>query len=137
MDECEIQARLVLAVSGMHGSAAPDAVDELAIRTTLAKETADPRSRVHGQDPASLSRPAHGRERPRTAARPHAPTRAVRRPVRRLLTGLTTTPTPGRTPPPGRTQRGRRPRTGSAWSGCSRIRTASTWARCGPGFRAC
>ncbi|MFE9635642.1 molybdopterin oxidoreductase family protein [Streptomyces sp. NPDC006463] len=55
MDECEIQARLVLAVSGMHGSAAPDAVDELAIRAALAKETADPRSRVYGQDPASLA----------------------------------------------------------------------------------
>ncbi|MGW0749606.1 molybdopterin oxidoreductase family protein [Streptomyces sp. NPDC002587] len=55
MDECEIQARLVLAVSGMHGSATPDAVDELAIRTTLAKETADPCSPVHGQDPADLA----------------------------------------------------------------------------------
>ncbi|MEU9302747.1 molybdopterin oxidoreductase family protein [Streptomyces sp. NPDC048269] len=64
MDECEIQARLVLAVSGMHGSAAPDAIDELAIRTTLAKETADPRSRLHGQDPAVLTGLLTGRSGP-------------------------------------------------------------------------
>ncbi|MGW6689481.1 molybdopterin oxidoreductase family protein [Streptomyces sp. NPDC054961] len=54
MDECEIHARLVLAVSGMHG-AEPAAVDDLAIRTTLARETADPYSPLHGQDPARLA----------------------------------------------------------------------------------
>ncbi|MGW6705251.1 molybdopterin oxidoreductase family protein [Streptomyces sp. NPDC054956] len=54
MDECEIHARLVLAVSGMHG-AEPAAVDDLAIRTTLARESADPRSPLHGQDPARLA----------------------------------------------------------------------------------
>ncbi|MGW7100790.1 molybdopterin-dependent oxidoreductase [Streptomyces sp. NPDC054838] len=55
LDECEIHARLVLAVSGMHGSAAPSAVDELAIQATLAKETADPHSPLHGEDPARLA----------------------------------------------------------------------------------
>ncbi|WP_329387437.1 molybdopterin oxidoreductase family protein [Streptomyces sp. NBC_01351] len=55
IDECEIHARLVLAVSGMHGAAGPDAVDELAIQSTLAKETADPHSPLHGQDPARLA----------------------------------------------------------------------------------
>nr|WSX52647.1 molybdopterin oxidoreductase family protein [Streptomyces sp. NBC_00974] len=54
MDECEIHARLVLAVSGMHG-AEPVAVDDLAIRTGLARETADPYSPLHGQDPARLA----------------------------------------------------------------------------------
>ncbi|MFK0048271.1 molybdopterin oxidoreductase family protein [Streptomyces sp. NPDC090741] len=55
LDECEIHARLVLAVSGMHGSAAPSSVDEMVIRGTLAKETADPSSPLHGQDPARLA----------------------------------------------------------------------------------
>ncbi|MCX4777381.1 molybdopterin oxidoreductase family protein [Streptomyces sp. NBC_01264] len=54
MDECEIQARLVLAVSGMHGTA-PVAVDDLAIGTTLARECADPDSPLRGQDPARLA----------------------------------------------------------------------------------
>ncbi|MFB6613743.1 molybdopterin oxidoreductase family protein [Streptomyces sp. NPDC085524] len=54
-DECEIHARLVLAVSGMHGAAGPEAVDELAVQSALAKETADPRSPLHGQDPARLA----------------------------------------------------------------------------------
>lgn len=54
MDECEIHARLVLAVSGMHGTE-PAAVDDLAIQTTLARETADPHSPLHGQDPARLA----------------------------------------------------------------------------------
>ncbi|MFZ3469307.1 molybdopterin oxidoreductase family protein [Streptomyces sp. 4.24] len=54
MDECEIHARLVLAVSGMHG-ADPAAVDDLAIQATLARESADPRSPLHGQDPARLA----------------------------------------------------------------------------------
>ncbi|MYT39908.1 molybdopterin-dependent oxidoreductase [Streptomyces sp. SID8356] len=41
MDESEIHARLVLAVSGMHG-APPSAVDDLAISTTLGKAGAPP-----------------------------------------------------------------------------------------------
>ncbi|MFF3018785.1 molybdopterin-dependent oxidoreductase [Streptomyces sp. NPDC057939] len=55
LDECEIHARLVLAVSGMHGAAEPSAVDELAIRTTLAKETSDRHSPLHGADPEHLA----------------------------------------------------------------------------------
>ncbi|WP_405596247.1 molybdopterin oxidoreductase family protein [Streptomyces sp. NBC_01410] len=39
MGECEIQARLVLAVGGMHG-AEPGAVDDMVIENTLAKEGA-------------------------------------------------------------------------------------------------
>lgn len=54
MDECEIHARLVLAVSGMHGTD-PGAVDELAIGATLARECADPDSPLRGQDPARLA----------------------------------------------------------------------------------
>ncbi|MFD3699312.1 molybdopterin-dependent oxidoreductase [Streptomyces sp. NPDC058646] len=54
-DECEIHARLVLAVSGMHGSAGPEAVDELAVKAALARETADPDSPLHGRDPAQLA----------------------------------------------------------------------------------
>jgi anaerobic selenocysteine-containing dehydrogenase len=54
LDESEILARLVLAVSGMHGAPA-SAVDDLAIGQTLAKATTDPRSPVHGQDPAALA----------------------------------------------------------------------------------
>ncbi|MFF2198431.1 molybdopterin-dependent oxidoreductase [Streptomyces sp. NPDC058157] len=54
LDECEILARLVLAVSGAHGSAEPSAVDETAIRAALAKETADRNSPLHGTDPARL-----------------------------------------------------------------------------------
>lgn len=53
-DECEIHARLVLAVSGMHG-ADPAAVDDLAIQSALARESADPTSPLHGQDPARLA----------------------------------------------------------------------------------
>ncbi|MEU3722678.1 molybdopterin oxidoreductase family protein [Streptomyces sp. NPDC031705] len=55
LDECEIHARLVLAVSGMHGSAEPSAVDDMAIQAVLAKETADRRSPLHGADPARLA----------------------------------------------------------------------------------
>ncbi|MFD9303616.1 molybdopterin oxidoreductase family protein [Streptomyces sp. NPDC060048] len=65
MDECEIHARLVLAVSGMHG-AGPEAVDDLAIQATLARETADPLSPLHGEDPVALAgrlAGAHGPER--------------------------------------------------------------------------
>ncbi|MGW5343183.1 molybdopterin-dependent oxidoreductase [Streptomyces sp. NPDC004050] len=58
LDECEIHARLVLAVAGLHGAAVPDAaaaVDEPVVLATLAKETADPHSPLHGQDPAHLA----------------------------------------------------------------------------------
>ncbi|MEU9147215.1 molybdopterin oxidoreductase family protein [Streptomyces sp. NPDC048349] len=55
MDECEIHARLILAVSGLHGSADPAGVDELAIHSALAKETAAAHSPLHGQDPARLA----------------------------------------------------------------------------------
>ncbi|MFI5763264.1 molybdopterin oxidoreductase family protein [Streptomyces sp. NPDC051563] len=54
MDECEIHARLVLAVSGLHGTD-PVAVDDLAIGTTLARECADPDSPLRGRDPARLA----------------------------------------------------------------------------------
>ncbi|RSS52696.1 molybdopterin oxidoreductase family protein [Streptomyces sp. WAC01280] len=50
MDECEIHARLILAVSGMHG-APPSAVDELAIDTTLAKAVTQEHSPAYGLDP--------------------------------------------------------------------------------------
>ncbi|MGP3685010.1 molybdopterin oxidoreductase family protein [Streptomyces sp. IBSNAI002] len=55
MDECEIHARLILAVSGLHGTADPAGVDELAIQSALARETAAPHSPLHGQDPARLA----------------------------------------------------------------------------------
>ncbi|MFI1151882.1 molybdopterin-dependent oxidoreductase [Streptomyces sp. NPDC020817] len=55
LDECEIHARLVLAVSGRYGSADPSAVDEMVIHGVLAKETADPSSPLHGRDPARLA----------------------------------------------------------------------------------
>ncbi|MEV5281970.1 molybdopterin oxidoreductase family protein [Streptomyces sp. NPDC051994] len=54
MDECEIHARLVLAVSGMHG-AEPAAVDTMVIDRTLAAAVADPHSAVHGQDAKALA----------------------------------------------------------------------------------
>lgn len=54
MDECEIHARLVLAVSGMHATA-PTAVDDLAIGATLARECANPDSPLRGQDPERLA----------------------------------------------------------------------------------
>lgn len=53
-DECEILARLVLAVSGMHG-ADPSAVDDMVIGQTLEKAVADPHSTVHGGDPAKIA----------------------------------------------------------------------------------
>ncbi|MFI5830290.1 molybdopterin-dependent oxidoreductase [Streptomyces sp. NPDC051578] len=63
LDECEIHARLVLAVSGMHG-AAPSEVDESVIRATLAKETADPHSPLHGEEPTRLAGLLHGESGP-------------------------------------------------------------------------
>lgn len=67
MDECEIHARLILAVSdpglpdpsaaessGRHGTP-PSAVDELAIATALAKAVTQEHSPVHGQDPKAVA----------------------------------------------------------------------------------
>ncbi|MFF5976316.1 molybdopterin-dependent oxidoreductase [Streptomyces sp. NPDC012769] len=54
MDECEIHARLVLAVSGMHG-APPSAVDELAVDTTLAKAVTQEHSPLYGEDPRAVA----------------------------------------------------------------------------------
>jgi anaerobic selenocysteine-containing dehydrogenase len=48
MDECEIHARLILAVSGMHG-AEPSAVDDMVVQGALAKAVADPHSPMHGR----------------------------------------------------------------------------------------
>ncbi|MFJ7591399.1 molybdopterin oxidoreductase family protein [Streptomyces sp. NPDC097617] len=55
MDECEIHARLILAVSGLHG-APPEAVDERVIADSLARAVADPHSPLHGGDPQELAR---------------------------------------------------------------------------------
>ncbi|MFD7426646.1 molybdopterin oxidoreductase family protein [Streptomyces sp. NPDC059818] len=63
MDEGEILARLVLAVSGMHG-AEPDAVDAMVIDRTLGKTVADPHSPVHGRAPAELAAALTGRTGP-------------------------------------------------------------------------
>ncbi|MFJ2216104.1 molybdopterin oxidoreductase family protein [Streptomyces sp. NPDC101062] len=54
LDESEIHARLILAVSGAHG-ADPATVDELAIGRELGKAVADPGSPVHGRDPGELA----------------------------------------------------------------------------------
>lgn len=63
LDESEILARLVLAVSGMHG-ADPSAVDALAIDRVLTRAVADPHSPVHGRDPAPLAAALTGRTGP-------------------------------------------------------------------------
>lgn len=63
MDESEILARLVLAVSGMHG-AEPGAVDAMVIDRALGKTVADPHSPVHGRDPAELAAALTGRTGP-------------------------------------------------------------------------
>ncbi|MER7826368.1 molybdopterin oxidoreductase family protein [Streptomyces sp. NPDC096097] len=55
MDECEIHARLILAVSGLHG-APPEAVDERVIADSLARAVTDPHSPLHGGDPQELAR---------------------------------------------------------------------------------
>ncbi|GGY48612.1 molybdopterin oxidoreductase family protein [Streptomyces xanthochromogenes] len=54
MDECEIHARLVLAVSGLHG-AEPEAVDATVVERTLARAVDDPHSPVHGRDATELA----------------------------------------------------------------------------------
>lgn len=63
LGECEIQARLVLAVGGMHG-ADPGAVDDMVIERTLSKAVADPHSPVHGQDVKELTAQLTGRTGP-------------------------------------------------------------------------
>ncbi|MFJ7780271.1 molybdopterin-dependent oxidoreductase [Streptomyces yangpuensis] len=63
MDECEIHARLILAVSGLHG-APPGAVDERVIDDTLARAVTDAHSPLHGADPAAQARRLTGRTGP-------------------------------------------------------------------------
>ncbi|GAA2933634.1 molybdopterin oxidoreductase family protein [Streptomyces enissocaesilis] len=63
MDESEIHARLILAVSGMHG-ADPASVDDLVIERALAKAVATPHSPVHGDDPERLAAALTGRGGP-------------------------------------------------------------------------
>ncbi|MGX1502683.1 UNVERIFIED_CONTAM: anaerobic selenocysteine-containing dehydrogenase [Streptomyces graminofaciens] len=60
MDECEIHARLILAVSGMHG-AEPSAVDDMVVDSTLAKAVADPHSPLFGGDAEEQARLLGGR----------------------------------------------------------------------------
>ncbi len=54
MAETEILARLILAVTGMHG-ADPAAVDQMVIDQTLAKAVKEPHSPVHGHDPREVA----------------------------------------------------------------------------------
>ncbi|MER5577919.1 molybdopterin oxidoreductase family protein [Streptomyces massasporeus] len=54
MAETEILARLILAVTGMHG-ADPAAVDDMVIDQTLGKAVKEPHSPVHGGDPRELA----------------------------------------------------------------------------------
>ncbi|MEV4916900.1 molybdopterin oxidoreductase family protein [Streptomyces tirandamycinicus] len=63
LDECEIHARLILAVGGMHG-AEPSAVDDMVVSGSLARAVADPRSPVHGQDAEELAARLNGRSGP-------------------------------------------------------------------------
>ncbi|MFF9054686.1 molybdopterin-dependent oxidoreductase [Streptomyces erythrochromogenes] len=63
MDECEIHARLILAVSGLHG-APPGAVDERVIADTLARAAADAHSPLHGTDPSEQAGRLAGRTGP-------------------------------------------------------------------------
>ncbi|MFE3787827.1 molybdopterin oxidoreductase family protein [Streptomyces goshikiensis] len=63
MDECEIHARLILAVSGQHG-APPEAVDDRVIADTLARAAADPHSPLFGDDPRLRARTLSGRTGP-------------------------------------------------------------------------
>ncbi|WP_309097569.1 molybdopterin oxidoreductase family protein [Streptomyces sp.] len=54
MAETEILARLILAVTGMHG-ADPGAVDDMVVGQTLGKAVKEPHSPVHGRDPRELA----------------------------------------------------------------------------------
>ncbi|RST07591.1 molybdopterin oxidoreductase family protein [Streptomyces sp. WAC05374] len=60
MDECEIHARLILAVTGMYG-ADPGAVDDMVIERTLAKAVTEPHSPAHGEDPRAYAARLTGR----------------------------------------------------------------------------
>ncbi|WP_327366489.1 molybdopterin-dependent oxidoreductase [Streptomyces sp. NBC_01217] len=66
LDESEILARLVLAVSGMRGAdrSAVDAVDAMVVDRLLTKAVADPHSPVHGRSPAELTADLTGRTGP-------------------------------------------------------------------------
>ncbi|GGS69713.1 molybdopterin oxidoreductase family protein [Streptomyces violaceus] len=59
MAETEILARLILAVTGMHGADAA-AVDAMVIDQTLGKAVKEPHSPVHGRDPRELADGLHG-----------------------------------------------------------------------------
>ncbi|MER6391968.1 molybdopterin oxidoreductase family protein [Streptomyces sp. NPDC001523] len=59
MDECEVHARLILAVSGLHGTS-PDVLDDQVIAGTLAREVADPHSPLFGADPQREARALTG-----------------------------------------------------------------------------
>lgn len=63
MDECEIHARLILAVSGLHG-AAPEAVDERVITDSLARAVTEAHSPLFGADPEEQGRLLSGRTGP-------------------------------------------------------------------------
>ncbi|MFJ1823866.1 molybdopterin dinucleotide binding domain-containing protein, partial [Streptomyces sp. NPDC088178] len=63
LDESEILARLVLAVSRMH-DADPSTVDTVVIDRMLTRAVADPHSPVHGRVPAELSAALTGRTGP-------------------------------------------------------------------------
>ncbi|MFJ4781193.1 molybdopterin oxidoreductase family protein [Streptomyces sp. NPDC088762] len=63
MDECEIHARLILAVSGLHG-APPEAVDERVIADTLSRAVTEPHSPLFGADPQEQARLLSGRTGP-------------------------------------------------------------------------
>ncbi|MFD5651092.1 molybdopterin-dependent oxidoreductase [Streptomyces sp. NPDC127039] len=52
--ETEILARLILAVTGAHGTD-PAAVDAMVIEQTLARSVREPHSPVHGRDPGELT----------------------------------------------------------------------------------
>ncbi|MFG3508380.1 molybdopterin oxidoreductase family protein [Streptomyces sp. NPDC047821] len=60
MDECEIHARLILAVTGMEGTD-PGAVDDMVIERTLAKAVTEPHSPAHGEDPRAYAARLTGR----------------------------------------------------------------------------
>ncbi|MEU0088449.1 molybdopterin oxidoreductase family protein [Streptomyces sp. NPDC006274] len=63
MDECEIHARLILAVSGMHG-AEPSAVDDMVVQGALAKAVADPHSPMRGRTVEEAAATLTGRTGP-------------------------------------------------------------------------
>ncbi|WP_336321714.1 molybdopterin oxidoreductase family protein [Streptomyces lavendofoliae] len=60
MDECEIHARLILAVTGTR-DADPSAVDDMTIARTLARAVTEPHSPAYGQDPEEYAARLTGR----------------------------------------------------------------------------